>query len=284
MGFFIFLSSIFLSFGEAMPIDIQAQADICRPTPDEFGALAYDVMACTFQVHNEIGRLFDEKIYKRLVARRFGGVELEVQVVASFQDFRKPYFLDMLVRGMALFEWKAVERLAPEHRAQLLNYLLLCDLPKGKLVNIRPELVEHEFVNTTLRPADRQCFQIEDSQFRPLNDADRTWKQFLSEAIRDWGAGLDVRLYEAAIAHVFGGAEYVTRDIDILADGVKIGQQKARLTSSGAAFKVTALYDNETAFEQHARRFVKHTKLPAVHWVNITRQLVRFKTLERQEN
>jgi GxxExxY protein len=265
-----------------MPIEIQA--DIQRPTSDEFTALAYEVMACAFEVHNEIGRFCDEKIYKRLVAKRFDGIELEVPVNVTFEDFRKQYFLDMLVRNQAVFEWKAVERLAPQHRGQLLNYLLLCDLPKGKLVNVRPELIEHEFVNTTLRPNDRRSFQVDSQYFRTLNDSDDTWRQFLTAALRDWGVGLDLHLYEAAIAHVFGGEEAVLSNIAILVNGVEIGQQNARLTSSGAALKVTALYENEILFEQHARRFLEHTTLPAIHWVNITRHCVCFKTLQNQED
>ena len=246
--------------------------------------MAYDVMACAFAVHNEIGRFCDEKIYKRLVARRFGGIQLEVPVTVTFEDFRKLYFLDMLVRNQAMFEWKAVERLSPEHRGQLLNYLLLCDLPKGKLVNVRPELIEHEFVNTTLRPNDRRSFQIDTQHFRPIHDADNTWCQFLTAALRDWGTGLDLHLYEAAIAHVLGGEESALSNIAIVADGIEIGQQKARLTPSGAGFKVTAFYDNEMLFEQHARQFLEHTTLPALHWVNITRHCVCFKTLQRQED
>ena len=82
---------------------------------------------------------------------------------------------------------------------------------------------------------------------------------------------------------MFGGDDAVVSDIEIVVDGTKIGVQKARLTSSGATFKVTALYDNEITFEQHARRFLEHTALPAIHWVNVTRQTVRFKTLMRQE-
>ena len=265
-----------------MPITVDA--DIQRPSADEFAGLAYDVMACAFSVHNEIGRFCDERIYQRLVAKRFGGVELEVPVTVTFDNFRRQYFLDMLVRGRALFEWKAVEQLAPIHRGQLLNYLLLVDLPKGKLVNVRPELVEHEFVNTTFRPDDRRSFQVDTQQFSPLDDADTAWQQFLDAALRDWGTGLDLHLYEAAIAHLSGGDEAVLTDISIVVAGQTLGQQKVRLTSSGATFKVTSLYENEVLFEQHARRFLEHTTLPAIHWVNVTRQCVTFKTLMRQED
>lgn len=262
-----------------MPIEVMAE--ILRPTDEEFAALAYDVMACAFAVHNEIGRFCDEKIYKRLVAKRFGDIQLEVPVHVAFEKFRKNYFVDMLARNRAIFEWKAVERLAPEHRAQLLNYLLLSDLPRGKLVNVRPELIEHEFVNTTLRPDDRRRFRVDRQHFRPLDKGDESWYQFLTAALQDWGAGLDLHLYEAAIAHVFGGEDAVLSSTKIYVEQTPIGEQKVRRTSSGATYKVTALYENQPLFEQHARRFLDHTKLPAIHWINITRQLVRIKTLER---
>jgi GxxExxY protein len=281
--FLIFLSSIFLSEKEThVPIEIKA--DIRRPSPDEFKGLAYDVMACIFKVHNEIGRFCDEKIYERLVAKRFGNIETEVPVVASFDTFSKTYFLDMLIQGCTIFELKAVECFSPEHRGQLLNYLLLTDIPRGKLVNVRPEIVQHEFVNTTLRPQDRKRFVVDDAEFCPLNGTDARWRDFLLGAIHDWGTGLDLHLYESAISHVFGGDDAVLRNIEIIADDVKIGEQTVRLTSSCAIFKVTAIHESEQRYEQHARRFLNHTRLPAIHWVNVNRETVRLKTLLRQEN
>ena len=260
-----------------MPIEIRA--DLRRPTEDEFASLAYDVMACAFQVHNEIGRFFDEKIYKRAIARRLGGVELEVPVIVTHDGFGKRYALDMLVRSAALFEWKAVNALADEHRGQLMHYLMLCDLPRGKLVNVRPELVEHEFINMKLQSEDRFRFTVDDAEYQPLDATDHVWKDFLLEAVKDWGAGLDVHLYEAASAYALGGEDNVIRDIEITIDGQLIGRQKARVTRSNAALKVTTLSDHEAAFETHARRYLAHTTLKAVHWVNINRKQVLFKTL-----
>jgi GxxExxY protein len=250
-----------------MPIEIRTE--LHRPTQEEFTSLAYEVMACSFQVHREIGRFFDEKVYKRLVAQRFGGIELEVPAVVSHRDFRKTYFMDMVVRGQALFEWKSVERLSPEHRGQLLNYLLLCDLPNGKLLNVRQEKIDHEFVNTTLRSTDRKCLRTDSSQFHPLDATDKFWMEFLCEAVEDWGTGLDVHLYEAAIAHVLGREEIVLREIEVLVNGQIIGRQKARLTPSGAAFKVTAFQQSLNGFECHAQKFLMQTTLPAIHWVNV---------------
>jgi GxxExxY protein len=155
-----------------MPIDVHAE--LRRPTADEFAALAFDVMACTFDIHNELGRFFDERVYKQLVARRLSGVELEVPIVVRLDGFEHCYWLDMLVRGAAVFEWKAVAALGPRHRAQLLNYLFLSDLPRGKLVNVRPALVEHEFVNTTVRQHSRREFEMDDRAFSPLEATDQT--------------------------------------------------------------------------------------------------------------
>jgi hypothetical protein len=125
---------------------------------------------------------------------------------------------------------------------------------------------------------------VDDSEFLPLDDTDADWHDFLLGALRDWGAGLDLHLYESAISHVFGGDEAVIRNVEIIADNVKIGEQMVRLTSSGATFKATAIYESEQRYERHARRFLNHTRLPAVHWVNVTRDTVRLKTLLRQED
>ena len=99
-----------------MPISIDA--DLVIPTQDEFASLAFDVMDCFFKVHNEIGRFCDEKIYKREVAKRFGGIRLELPITLTHREYRKTYFADMLIRRCAIFEVKAAELLAPRHRAQ----------------------------------------------------------------------------------------------------------------------------------------------------------------------
>ena len=71
------------------------------------------------------------------------------------------------------------------------------------------------------------------------------------------------------------------RDIDIVVAGVKVGEQKARLTGPDVAFKVTTLHDSLRPFEEHARRFLTHTRLQAVQWVNVGCRDILFKTLRR---
>ena len=109
--------------------------------------------------------LSDERIYKRELAHRYPGAQLEVPIEITHATFQKVQYFDVLVDGGGPFEFKAVEALAPRHPAQLLHYLLLAELGHGKLVNLRNGSVDHEFVNTTLLREDRIQFVIEDSRF-----------------------------------------------------------------------------------------------------------------------
>ncbi len=51
-----------------------------------FGKIAHDVMRCVFDIHNEFGRFFDEKIYKRELSRRFPNTQLEVPMKLDFDN------------------------------------------------------------------------------------------------------------------------------------------------------------------------------------------------------
>lgn len=42
-----------------MPIRISA--NLCRLEEEAFGKIAYEVMRSVFEMHNELGRFFDEK-------------------------------------------------------------------------------------------------------------------------------------------------------------------------------------------------------------------------------
>ena len=92
-----------------MPVTVNAEV---RHLPsDESSRVAYDVMHCVFAVHNELGRFFDEDIYRDETARRVPAPWPEVLIEATFRDFRKPYFMDLLVSGGFVFEFKTVEKI-----------------------------------------------------------------------------------------------------------------------------------------------------------------------------
>ena len=101
---------------------------IPRVDQKEFGEIAYEVMRCVFQVHAELGRCFDEKVYQRELAFRLPAAQTEAPVEVAFDGFAKTYYLDLVASGGAIFELKAVQSLSSHHRGQLLNYLLLTDM------------------------------------------------------------------------------------------------------------------------------------------------------------
>ena len=134
-----------------------------RISQEDFKSLASEVMRHVFDIHNEFGRLFAEPVYRRELAARLPEVILEAPVTVTHGTFTKTYFLDALVRNSGLFEFKAADALHPRHRGQTLNYLLLFDLAHGKIVNLRSQRVEHEFVNCPNRLSDLRSPNVRDA-------------------------------------------------------------------------------------------------------------------------
>jgi len=236
-------------------------------------------MGYVFEIHNEFGRFFDEKIYKWELNRRCPGVQLEVPIEVTFESFRKLYFLDALVEGGAPFEFKTVESLTDRHRSQLLHYLLMADLSHGKLVNLRTEQIQHEFVNTTLRACNRVEFEIADQGWQEIGD--KPILKWFAAFLREVGAGLDISLYEESLTHLLGGDEQTLQEVKVISGGGVLGSQKLRLVAPNVAFKVTTLSDDPSLFEQHARRLIEHTSLEAIQWINVTRKEVLFQTIRK---
>lgn len=262
-----------------MPIIVAAE--LRRLSQDAFGRIAFDVMRHAFDIHQKLGRLFDEGIYQAELANRCGDARIEVPVEVSFESFKKIYFLDLLVAGGAVFEIKTADGLHDRHRAQLLNYLLLLDLAHGKLINFRPETVQHEFVNTTLVRSDRTSFKVDDREWQPC-DSNTDLKSYLVGLLRDVGTGLDLELYEEAAIHCLGGPNIAARMVDVIVDGRQVGRQETVCTESGVAVKLTTLKEDRlAAYEDHYRRFLNYANIEAIHWINLGRSLVTFRTLHR---
>jgi hypothetical protein len=151
-------------------------------------------------------------------------------------------------------------------------------MPHGKLVNLRPERVSHEFVNSVLARRDRTAFEVVDKDW--IESGEGRLKAQMVTALRDWGAALDLGLYEEAATHFCGRSAEPLTEIEIRAHDRRLGVQEVRLADPSTALKVTALdADTLPDFECHARRFLAYTSLRAIQWINITRRVVQFKTL-----
>ena len=67
-------------------------------------------------------------------------------VVIQYKGFTReePLRFDMLVEACLLVEAKAAEKILPIHKAQLLSYMKLLDVPVGLLINFHEMRVTEE--------------------------------------------------------------------------------------------------------------------------------------------
>jgi GxxExxY protein len=78
----------------------------------------------------------DSSLTKELTIRHLH-VENQRLVSISYKGFvrEEPLRFDLLVESCVLIETKAVERVLPIHKAQLLSYMKLLNVPVGLLMN-----------------------------------------------------------------------------------------------------------------------------------------------------
>ncbi|QDT68900.1 hypothetical protein MalM25_18260 [Planctomycetes bacterium MalM25] len=68
--------------------------------------------------------------------------QLELPVVFQGHQVDAGYRLDLLVEDVVIVELKAVDEIAPIHKAQLLSYLKLSKKPVGLLINFNVRLLK----------------------------------------------------------------------------------------------------------------------------------------------
>lgn len=264
-----------------MPIE---PAIAVEPISQEaFGRLAYDLMQHVFAIHDEFGRFFDEMIYKRELASRMPDIQVEVPVDVTHQTFSKRYFADVLANGSGLFEFKAAGTIHPRHRSQTIHYLLLFGLHHGKIINTRPERVEHEFINCRARREDLRHPGTDCSAFEGDLAGARELRDIVMSIVEDWGTGLDLALYEEAVTHFFGGDDVVIQSVPVFGSGGTLAEQPMRLIAPGIALKLTSFADPRTSgpcFVAHATRLLQHTNLEAIQWINVTQGQITFSTVK----
>ena len=107
-----------------------------------------------FEVDLSIGYGFLEKVYANSLAqelRRMGYlVEREVLIHVYYKgEIVGEYYADLLVDGKVIIETKAAKELAPEHEAQLLNYLRATPYEIGIVLNFgpKPEYIRKAYDN-----------------------------------------------------------------------------------------------------------------------------------------
>ncbi|MEM6258417.1 MAG: GxxExxY protein [Planctomycetota bacterium] len=128
-------------------LEPQMHTDAHGSRHGDLNLVTEQVIGCTFEVHNELGCGFLEKVYENALvhACRKAGlkVEQQVQIKVIFDGVVVgDYIVDMIVEGDVLIELKAVQALTDIHKAQCLNYLKATGLPVCLLMNFAKPKVE----------------------------------------------------------------------------------------------------------------------------------------------
>src|SRR5437016_7747689 len=112
-----------------------------HPLFEKASGLTESVIAAAIEVHRDKGPGLIESIYEWCLTKEFELRELRCLsqkiVVVTYKVFSReePLRFDMLVEGCVLVEAKAVEKILPIHKAQLLSYMKLLNIPIGLLIN-----------------------------------------------------------------------------------------------------------------------------------------------------
>ena len=111
--------------------------------------LTREIIGSAIEVHKDKGPGLLESIYEWCLTMelelRGYSIQSQDNVIVRYKQFRREYPLrfDVLIDGCLLVEVKATEAILPIHKAQLLSYMKLLDIPLGLVINFNePKLTD----------------------------------------------------------------------------------------------------------------------------------------------
>lgn len=112
-----------------------------HPLFEKASGLTETVIGAAIEVHKDKGPGLLESIYEWCLTIELGlrqlNLQRQEQVVIQYKGHirEEPLRFDLLVEGCLLVEAKCVEEVLPKHKAQLLSYMKLLNIPVGLVIN-----------------------------------------------------------------------------------------------------------------------------------------------------
>jgi GxxExxY protein len=108
--------------------------------------LARRMIGAAIEVHRELGPGYQESLYEEALAVEFRSNGIGFERQKSFSVGCKGQAVgegrvDFLIEGKLVVELKAVERLMPVHKAQVISYLKATECHLGLLINFNENLL-----------------------------------------------------------------------------------------------------------------------------------------------
>jgi GxxExxY protein len=132
-----------------------------HPDFQKAAGLTAAIIGAAMEVHRDKGPGLIESIYEWCFEKELELIRLpfvtQKLVTVRYKGFTKeePLRFDILVEGCVLVEAKAVAQVLPIHKAQLMSYLKLLDVPLGLLINFH-ELKLADGINRLMLPGANQ--------------------------------------------------------------------------------------------------------------------------------
>jgi len=112
-----------------------------HPLYEKASGLTGEVIGAAIEVHRTFGPGLLESVYEWALLRELelrgiqAGSQDKVRVEYKGALKEHPLRYDVLVEGCLMVEAKAVESVLPIHKAKLISYMKLLDVPLGPLIN-----------------------------------------------------------------------------------------------------------------------------------------------------
>lgn len=111
-------------------------------TQKQLNELTFEIIGAAIEVHKTMGKGLLENIYhhhcllEELKTRNINFIsEKNIPVFYKEKKLAIDFKCDLLVENNIVIELKSVSEITPIHKAQLLTYMKLLNVPKGILIN-----------------------------------------------------------------------------------------------------------------------------------------------------
>ena len=115
-------------------------------TENEIGKIVVD---SAIKVHSKFGPGLLELVYEIVLehelTKRGLNVKRQVPIPIKYEDvtFIEGFRADIIINNKVILELKAIEKVIPVHKKQLITYLKLTDLKLGYLLNFNENLMKN---------------------------------------------------------------------------------------------------------------------------------------------
>lgn len=150
-------------------------------------ALSREAIGAAIEVHRLKGPGLIESIYEKCLMRELSLRQISavnqrvVQIEYKGLVFDEPLRFDVLVEDCLLLELKCVQQVLPIHKAQLLSYMKLLNLPIGLLINFH-EMKLVDGVHRMILPVANNKYFTEANEGN--EEGWQEWMAFLASSLR----------------------------------------------------------------------------------------------------